>query len=607
MATPNDLDVNTTTVTPGRLEIAADDAPTFAGNTVISSGDVQVDAVYQVNLGGLNAGVDQFQLSYNNGFQGGSSANLPYTGTSADAVSIANALISLLMAAPFNLSALIASADVVVLPSTIFPNTFNVALLGVAGVDLGVITGSPVAPAVAPVPVGLVNDINNVLLSGAAPAPAAKLSGTGFVGTVTTTAVGTVDPGANGLTSNTGVLSTGNVTWNANTTFFVDLTHNSAPGTPEPIAGIDFDQVNVQGNVTLGNALLTGSILPGIAIPQTLTILTATGTVTSPVPATGVVPASPLDGNIAGVIAPIPQDGSVFIDGQKFTLTYTLNSVVLTRQFNNATVVLSVAPPSPSIYGQDLVYTATVTPEPGVNVIPLGTEVQFSVDGVNVGAPVVESNPAGVAVFSPTFDPQVVLGAAWAPGSAHMVGATFIDPNIPESFISPIAATPLTQSISKAGVNIAITSNPLVSLTTPVYGAPVTITATITSVINPTLGAAPTGNASLYLDTADTGAGIAPNTFVGGVATWILPANLAAGTHAIEVLYLGDSNYNATPLATPGQFTLPIQSDHSVVTITATDGFPLARPPRPRWAKRSVSRPPWRRPSPGRSAFPPAR
>jgi len=45
----------------------------------------------------------------------------------------------------------------------------------------------------------------------------------------------------------TGALqSSGNVTWNSSTTFDVDLTHTSA------------DTLTVNGNVTLGNALLTG-------------------------------------------------------------------------------------------------------------------------------------------------------------------------------------------------------------------------------------------------------------------------------------------------------------------------------------------------------------
>ena len=75
------------------------------------------------------------------------------------------------------------------------------------------------------------------------------LSGTGTVVAITQGATaGTVHPGDNGL-GTPGVLnSASGVTLGTGTTFFVDLAHTSAGA---PMAGADYDQLNVTGNVNL--------------------------------------------------------------------------------------------------------------------------------------------------------------------------------------------------------------------------------------------------------------------------------------------------------------------------------------------------------------------
>jgi len=69
------------------------------------------------------------------------------------------------------------------------------------------------------------------------------------------TATGTVSPGynANPAPNNTGTLTTGNVTWDAASTFSVDL---------NPVTN---DVLAVIGNIDLGGALLTGTATSGIA------------------------------------------------------------------------------------------------------------------------------------------------------------------------------------------------------------------------------------------------------------------------------------------------------------------------------------------------------
>jgi autotransporter-associated beta strand protein len=69
------------------------------------------------------------------------------------------------------------------------------------------------------------------------------LGGTGTVGTIGTATSGTVAPG-----QSPGILSSGLVNWNPNTTFAVELNG--------PMLGTQYDQLNVAGTVNLANATL---------------------------------------------------------------------------------------------------------------------------------------------------------------------------------------------------------------------------------------------------------------------------------------------------------------------------------------------------------------
>jgi hypothetical protein len=66
---------------------------------------------------------------------------------------------------------------------------------------------------------------------------------------------------------------------------------------------------------------------------------------------------------------------------------------------NTTTVV--VAAPNPVLRGTPVTFTATITATAPSTGIPTGT-VQFSVDGVNVGAPVAV-DAAGKATYTTTF------------------------------------------------------------------------------------------------------------------------------------------------------------------------------------------------------------
>ncbi len=345
-----------TSANAGRLELAAED--TYPGVTTIDSGDLQVDAVFQIQFSTIPAWVNgnTFQLTYANGLQS-NSTTVTYTGNAGTGANIFTQLVGLLESLGFSPAQ--ATADVVV--NMINPNLFTVAFTGLAAitnVGSGIpLTGNQIISS-GTVTVGPVNDIGAVSLNQTG-MPPASLSGTGSVASITSTN-GTINPGSNGLTG-AGVLQTsGTVTLSPApaSTFFVNPAHTS--GNVTPIAGLDYDQFDVNGTVNLDNALLAG--MPGLGnqLNDQFTILQAT-TITGA-----------FDGIISGVTAPIAQGGTVFLNGQKFTVQYnegggfSPNSVVLTRvQAVIQTFTLTSSLPAGSVYGQDVTFTATVTPEPG--------------------------------------------------------------------------------------------------------------------------------------------------------------------------------------------------------------------------------------------------
>ena len=111
------------------------------------------------------------------------------------------------------------STDVAV--AALSGNLFTVSLLGLAGVDLGTLSGSKVSSS-GTITVSSENGLGKVALT-----TSATLDGAGTVGQVTTTTA-TVSPGNNWGPNNTGILNAnGGVTWNSSTTFNVNLNDGS--------------------------------------------------------------------------------------------------------------------------------------------------------------------------------------------------------------------------------------------------------------------------------------------------------------------------------------------------------------------------------------------
>jgi len=167
--------------------------------------------------------------------------------------------------------------------------------------------------------------------------------------------------------------------------------------------------------------------------------------------------------------------------------------------------------PNPSVFGQSVTFTATVSGSGGT---PTGS-VSFYDSGASLGSGALSG---GVATYGT---------AALAVGT-HTITATY---NGDSTFASS-ASTPLSQAVNKANTTTAIISAPNPS----VFGQSVTLTATV-SVSAPGAGT-PTGSATFYSD----GAPLLNSALVGSVATYITDTWFV-GTHIITATFTGDSNF----------------------------------------------------------------
>ena len=181
---------------------------------------------------------------------------------------------------------------------------------------------------------------------------------------------------------------------------------------------------------------------------------------------------------------------------------------------------------NPSVIGQSVMFTATVSPTlPGVGT-PTGT-VQF-LDGVTPLGPGALSG--GVATFSTS---TLTLGN-------HTITANYSGDGNFKSDTGALTGNP--QVVNKPGTAIALTS----SLNPSTFGQAVMFTATVT--VTPPGSGTPTGTVSFL----DGGSSIGTGTLdAGGIATLTTSA-LTAGSHTITASYGGDANFNSSSGALTG-------------------------------------------------------
>ncbi|MCB0048647.1 MAG: Ig-like domain repeat protein, partial [Caldilinea sp.] len=216
--------------------------------------------------------------------------------------------------------------------------------------------------------------------------------------------------------------------------------------------------------------------------------------------------------------------------GASPAITFALTNT----QRASATTLSSSA--NPSIVGQSVTFTATVTDDVG-SVLPTGT-VTFTVNGVDVVASLV----SGVATY---ITDTLTVGS-------HVITATY---GGDAGFLG--STDDLIQVVNQATSSTALTSG-----TNPsVFGQPVTYTATV-SAVAPGAGTL-TGVVTFTVNGAEV-----PVALVSGVASYVTDT-LVAGSHMITATYGGDASFT-------GSVDDVTQVVNRTATATAITGAPAS-------------------------------
>lgn len=194
--------------------------------------------------------------------------------------------------------------------------------------------------------------------------------------------------------------------------------------------------------------------------------------------------------------------------GDTWDATSTSSVVSQVVQLVPTTTVLTSSQ-NPSIAGNPVLFTATLTGAAGVTITG---SVAFKDGSTTLGTGTV--NASGIATFTT---------AALTPGTHQIIAVYAGDTN------NATSTSPVVSQV----VNQATTTTLLTSSANPsIIGNAVVLTATVTGT-----GATPGGTVSYY----DGAALLGTSTLASGAATYSA-SSLALGTHLITVVYVGDTN-----------------------------------------------------------------
>jgi len=221
-------------------------------------------------------------------------------------------------------------------------------------------------------------------------------------------------------------------------------------------------------------------------------------------------------------------------DGTTPSPSLVLVDYVRVYQLKQSSAVAVASSNSPSVFGQPVTLTATLSPASAT-----GT-VQF-VDGVtNLGSPATVNNGAAAMIVS-----SLSVGA-------HSITAVYSG----DSNFSGSTSPALGQNVNQASSATAVTSNNPSS-----FGQTVTFTATVSAV--PPGSGTPTGTVQFKDGINSLGS---PVTLNSGTATFIT-SSLSIGTHNITAVYNGDASFmgSTSPL-----FAQTVNKDGSSPSVSSS-------------------------------------
>jgi streptogramin lyase len=233
-------------------------------------------------------------------------------------------------------------------------------------------------------------------------------------------------------------------------------------------------------------------------------------------------------------------------DGNLWFTEYSANKIGQLipgiRVIGQATVGLASSA-TPSVIGQAVTFTATVTGTPPGGSTPTGT-VTFQDGPDTLGTAALSAN--GTAVFTTTM---------LASGTHAILAVYSGDMNFTAGTSAVLLQTVL------APTTTSVTS----SATPSVFGQAVTFTATVTAAA-PGRGM-PSGTVQFQVDGNNFGSPVALNA---GQATSMPTSTLSVGVHTVQVVYSGDSNF----VPSTGKFTQTVNPAAASVVIVS--GLPAS-------------------------------
>lgn len=281
--------------------------------------------------------------------------------------------------------------------------------------------------------------------------------------------------------------------------------------------------------------------------------VTFTATVAAVPPGTGIPTGQVTFQNGNSVLAQVPLNGSGMASFSTSTLptgnntitaTYASNSIFSASSGSVAQVVQNFATnttltssPNPSLVGQSVTFTATVTSGSG---IPAGT-VTFA-EGSTVLASNVTVDGTGHASFNTS---TLVAGS-------HVITATFTGAAGWGNSSGNDSAAP--QVVNKYATTTMVSS----SANPSVFSQPVTFTATVTS-----SGGVPTGTVTFKNGSTTLGTSTVDGTGHAAFTT----STLAIGSNSITATYNGDSKFNTS---TSSALTQTVNKDATTSTVISS-------------------------------------
>ena len=273
----------------------------------------------------------------------------------------------------------------------------------------------------------------------------------------------------------------------------------------------------------------------GVTPDGTVTFMNGTTVLGTPqaLPANGIVTyataALPLGNN--PITAVYSGDATIEVLGS--------TSAVVTQEVQTTSISAVTSTPNPSDFGQQVTFTATVSPGTTTTVAPTGT-VTFLDNGASIGTGTLSGNPATATFQTSSLAVGTHPITVSYAGDANFSGST-----------STVVDSQVVNG-SQTTTTVTATPNPGIS------GVPVAITATISSMANATLV---TGTVTFTVGTTTVG----PLNVTNGVVT--TKQTLAAGTYQVVATYSGNSNLGGS---TSSSYTLTINNATAATTLNIT-------------------------------------